>query len=118
MQGRKITSGKYHQLRKKRAFERQKQEREVVLGETKIKSIRVRGNNQKTFLLKSNVANVLVESKAQKTQITNVIETPQNKFWARQNRIVKGAIIETPLGKARITNRPTQEGNINAVLIK
>ena len=31
---------------------------------------------------------------------------------------MKGAIIETSAGKARITNRPSQEGQINAVLIE
>jgi small subunit ribosomal protein S8e len=29
----------------------------------------------------------------------------------------KGAIIDTKLGKAKITSRPGQSGNINAVLI-
>ena len=47
-----------------------------------------------------------------------LIETPQNRFLARQNRLLKSAIIETPLGKARITNRPSQEGQVNAVLLE
>ena len=54
----------------------------------------------------------------QKAEIKNVKETPQNRFWARQNRLLKGAIIETSLGKARITNRPTQEGHINGILLE
>ena len=53
-----------------------------------------------------------------KAEIKNVAETPQNRFLARQNRIMKGVLIETTLGKARITNRPTREGHINAVLLK
>ncbi|MEM4259499.1 MAG: 30S ribosomal protein S8e [Candidatus Pacearchaeota archaeon] len=116
--GRKITGGKYHARRKKRLHERQSQERHVILGETKRKQLRVRGGNTKTILLKSNIANVLVEGKVKKAEIKNVEETPQNKFFARQNRLVRSAIIETSLGKARITNRPSQEGHVNAVLIE
>jgi ribosomal protein S8E len=31
---------------------------------------------------------------------------------------MKGAIITTSLGRAKITNRPTQEGHVNAILLK
>ena len=48
----------------------------------------------------------------------NKNQIPQNIFLARQNRLAKGAIIDTELGKARITNRPSQEGMVNAVLVK
>jgi len=116
--GRKITGGKYHARRKTRLHERPRQERIVVLGETKTKQIRTRGGHIKTVLLKCNIANVIVNNKAQKAKITNVIETPSNKFFARQNRLVKGAIIDTSLGKAKITNRPSQEAQVNAVLIE
>ena len=72
------------------------------------------------FLLTSNIANVYIKKtgKSKKSKITNVLETPSNKFLARQNIIVKGAIIETDSGKARVTNRPSQEGSIQAVLLE
>ena len=53
-----------------------------------------------------------------KEEIKNVLETPQNTFFARQNRLMKGALIQTSLGKAKITNRPGQEGHINAILVE
>ncbi|MDP1695395.1 MAG: 30S ribosomal protein S8e [archaeon] len=115
--GRKITGGKYHKFRKTRKLERKGQEKRVFLGELKRKIIRILGGNKKTFVLKSDIANVIEKGKAKKAKIINVEETPQNKFFARQNRLVKGAIILTSLGKARITNRPSQEGHVNAVLI-
>ncbi len=115
--GRKITGGKYHRQKKRKLYERKNQENIVLLGETKKKQIRVRGGNTKTLLLKTNQANLLIGKKIQKAEIKNVIETPQNRFLARQNRLLKGVIIETSLGKARITNRPSQEGMINAILI-
>lgn len=48
----------------------------------------------------------------------NVLETPSNRFFARQNILTKGTIVETNKGKARITNRPTQEGVVNGILVK
>jgi len=116
--GRKISGGKYHKFRKSRLCETQNQERIVMLGTTKRKYIRIRAGHIKAILLKTNIANIFSDKKAKRANITNVIETPQNKFFARQNRLMKGAIIETSLGKARITNRPSQEGQVNAVLIK
>ena len=115
--GRKISGGKYHLNRKKKLYERQNQERHVILGDTKRKIMRIKGGNTKTVLLKTNFANVCVNGKIQKAEIKNVVETPQNKFFARQNRLMKGAIVDTSLGKAKITNRPTQEGCINAILV-
>lgn len=116
--GRKISGGKYHALRKKRSFEGFVQSRSVTLGNTKRKQLRVKGGAQKTILLKSDEANIMVKGKVQKAKIVNVEQTPQNPFLARQNRLMKGAVIATSIGKARITNRPSQEGLVNAVLLE
>ena len=116
--GRKISGGKYHANRKKKFYEKKGQEREVTLKETKRKQLRVKGGNTKTVLLNANEANILIDGKTKKAEIKNVLETPQNLFHARQNRLSKGTIIQTSLGKAKITNRPSQEGHVNAVLIK
>jgi len=116
--GRKISSGKYHSRRKKKLYEKRNQERIVSLAETKKKNIRTQGGNTKTVLLGTNIVNLTANGKTKKAKITNVIETPQNQFFARQNRLMKGCIIETDQGKAKITNRPSQEGHINAVIIK
>jgi small subunit ribosomal protein S8e len=117
--GRKITGGKYHANRKKKSYERKNQDRHVIVDrETRKKTIRVMGGNNKTFILKTNLVNIVISGKAKKAEITNVEATPQNTFLARQNRLMRGSIIDTSLGKARITNRPSQEGMVNAVLIK
>jgi small subunit ribosomal protein S8e len=117
--GRKITGGKYHAARKKKKFELPGTPRVVKLRDRKMKVLRVMGGNEKQVLLSSNIVNVTNDKgKTKKTTIKNVLETPSNKFLARQNILVKGAIIETELGKARITNRPSQEGSVNAVLIQ
>lgn len=116
--GRKISGGKYHSNRKKRKHERQGQESVVLLGELKRKKVRRRGGDKATITLRSNIVNLTAEGKTRKAEIKNVIETPQNRFLARQNRLMKGVIIETSLGKARITNRPSREGHVNAVLVE
>jgi small subunit ribosomal protein S8e len=46
-----------------------------------------------------------------------IAENPSNRNFARRSIMTKGTVIETSAGKARITNRPGQEGAINAVLI-
>ncbi len=116
--GRKNSGGKYKHSRKKRLYDKKSQEKLVTLRETKRKNIRVVGGNIKTILLNADIANVKTKDGIKKVKIKNVLETPQNVFLARQNRLMKSAVIETEIGKARITNRPSQEGQVNAVLIE
>jgi len=116
--GRKISGGRYKKARKKKLYELLGQRRIIKLGEEKRKTIGVRGGNKKTFLLKSKTINVKLGDKIKKLEMKNVIETPSNRFLARQNILTKGTIVETDLGKVRITNRPSQEGMVNGILIE
>ncbi|MBS3079184.1 30S ribosomal protein S8e [Candidatus Pacearchaeota archaeon] len=118
--GRKITGGKYKFFRKRKKYAIQSVPRKVKLRTTKKKIIRGLGGNTRTVLLSAEYANVLNTNtnKTKKAKILNVVETAADRFLARQNILIKSAIIETELGKAKITNRPSQEGQVNAVLIK
>lgn len=118
--GRKITGGKYKKFRKSKKYSLPGIIRKVKLRETKQKMLRGLGGNLRTVLLSSDTANVFnpETKKSKKVKIKTVVETPSDRFLARQNILVKSAIIDTELGKARITNRPSQEGAVNAVLIK
>ena len=69
-------------------------------------------------MLKGKFINIKTKNKIQKVEIKNVVETPSNRFLARQNILTKGTIVETELGKAKITNRPSQEPIINGILIE
>lgn len=115
--GRQKTGAKYIQSRKKKAYERTGQKKTVKLGEEKRKSIRAKGGNEKSFLLKAKFVNVNIKGN-KKLEIQNVLETPSNRFLARQNIITKGTIVKTELGKVKITNRPTQQPILNGILIK
>ncbi|MEA3329792.1 MAG: 30S ribosomal protein S8e [Nanoarchaeota archaeon] len=118
--GKKISGGRYHKARKKKKYELGRTPRVVKLKETRKKTLRGRGGNKKTVLLGENKINLidLKTKKSKVVKIKNVIETPSNKFLSRQNILTKGAIIETEAGKAKITNRPGQEGCVQGVLIK
>lgn len=117
--GKKISGGKYVQQRKKKKNERTGQKKVVKLSEgDKRKTKKVRGGSKKIFLLRAKFVNVQNKGKAQKVEIKNVLETPSNRFLARQNVITKGTVVETSLGKVKITNRPTQESALNGVLVE
>jgi len=116
--GRKISGGRYIKRRKKKAYEKPGQRRIVKLGDQKSKSKRTMGGNKKTFLLKGKIINVKIKNKSKKIEIKNVLKTPSNRFLARQNILTKGTIVETELGDVKITNRPTQEGMINGILLE
>jgi small subunit ribosomal protein S8e len=116
--GRKISGGRYIANRKKKLYEREGQRRIVKMGEEKRRTKRTRGGNKKVFLLGAKFVNIQSQKGQKKVEIKNVLETPSNRFLARQNIVTKGAIVQTDLGKVRITNRPSQEGIVNGVLVK
>ncbi|MFH1787286.1 MAG: 30S ribosomal protein S8e [archaeon] len=114
--GKKISGGKYIKNRKKKSYEIAGQKRVVKKGEEKRKTKRTLGGNKKTMTLKTKFVNVKSEDKTSKVEIKNVLETPSNRFLARQNIITKGTILETEIGKVKVTNRPSQEGVVNGIL--
>ena len=116
--GKKASGGKYKKSRKKRSYEIQGQRKIVRLAEEKKKSRKTRGGGKKTFLLGARFINVRTDGKSKRAEIKNVLETPSNRFLARQNILTKGTVVETNVGKVRITNRPSQEGIVNGILLK
>jgi len=116
--GRKISGGKYHKQRKKKLYEMPGMPVNIKLGEIKKKKQRTRGGEFRIVLLSTNKANIF-NPKTKKPQVVNIksiTDVPSNRYV--KDVLVKGAIIDTELGKARITNRPGQEGNVQAVLIE
>ncbi|WP_457591004.1 30S ribosomal protein S8e [Geoglobus sp.] len=117
---RKYTGKLYRRFRKKRKYELGREYIETLIGDRKIKKIRVRGGNYKIRLFRDKYANVYIPSqkKVVKAEIRTVVENKAHIHFARRNVITKGAVIETSVGKAVVTNRPGQEGIINAVLVE
>ena len=90
----------------------------IITTKKKVKNIRTRGGNIKErglFLKEANI--ISTEGKASKAIIKKVLENSASRHYPRMGVITKGAVIETDKGKAKVTNRPGQEGVINAVLM-
>jgi len=118
---RKFSGSRYVDYRKKRLSELGRAPALTkVEKEHKAVKVRGRGENYKFKVLKAAFANVFdpTTKKYTKAKIKIVVESPANIYYVRRNIIVKGAVIETELGKARVTSRPGQDGVVNAVLIK
>ncbi len=117
---RKYTGGRIIRSRGKRRFELGGEEANTLLGETNRKTERTYGGAEKVRLLRDASA-IVTDPKtktAAKVKIETVSGNPANIHYVRRNIVTKGAIIKTELGTARVTNRPGQEGSINAVLIQ
>lgn len=116
---RKASGSRYHDRRKKRHFECGNDATGTRIAETKCKVTRVLGGNRKRVLLKSDTINLIdpKTKKALKGTIKIVIDNPANRNFIRANILTKGTIVDTDKGKARITNRPGQEGTVNGVLV-
>lgn len=115
----KPTGKKIRVARHKKKYELGYSPTDTKIGERRLKIVAARGNTTKLKLLQGNIANILdpKTGRCQTSKITTVSENAANPHFVRRNIITKGAVIQTELGKARVTNRPGQEGSINAVLI-
>ena len=113
------TGRRIRYARGKRKFEIGKEQHLTTIGAPKQKAVRTKGDNKKVRSLTTNIAYIVDQKtgKTTKTEITSVIENSANIHYIRRNIMNKGAIIDTKLGKAKITSRPGQSGTINAVLI-
>ena len=117
---RKKTGGRRIYARKKRKFELGSDPVYMTIGEVRRKKVRGRGGNYRVKLLRGDVANVSdpKTGTTKKVKILRVVENPANPHFVRRNFITKGAVIETEIGKARVTSRPGQDGVVNAVLMR
>ncbi len=84
----------------------------------KVKTSRTIGGNVKVSLLTTNKISLAdKKGKITLTEMVNVVENPANTHLVRRNILTKGAIVETKLGKAKITSRPGQGGTVSGVLV-
>ncbi|HEY9245334.1 MAG TPA: 30S ribosomal protein S8e [Candidatus Methanoperedens sp.] len=116
---RKYTGGRIIRSRGKKRFELGGEEANTLLGETIRKKVKILGGKDKVRLLRDLTAVVTdpTTKTVKKVKIETVSGNPANIHYVRRNIITKGAIIRTEMGSARVTNRPGQEGSINAVLL-
>jgi len=116
---RKPTGARAKTNRNKRKIEFGRDPAETKIGERKIKKIRTKGGNEKIRLTYDKQINVLdpKNQKVQVAEIMGVVENTANIQFVRRNIINKGAVVETSLGKVKVTSRPGQHGMVNGVLV-
>ena len=113
------TGRRIRYARGKRKFEIGRERHLTTIGTPALKKVRTIGNNRKTRVKTTDLAYVVdpKNNKTTKTEIISVAENSANIHYVRRNIINKGAIIETKLGKAKVTSRPGQTGTVNAILL-
>ena len=116
---RTVTGARYKPDRKKKKYELSGNPTLTVFGEAKIKVVKKKGGKKKGRVLRSNILNVFnpKTKRHQKTKIKKVLENPSNRYYTKRNIITKGTIVETELGKAKVTSRPGQDGALNGILL-
>ncbi len=116
---RKITGGRRRYHRKKRKFELGTDFHPAVIATHKNKRMKSRGGNHKTKVMGAEHVNLSTpDGKMVRVKIQTVVENPANPNYVQRNILTKGAIINTPKGKARVTSKPGKDGVINAVAIE
>jgi small subunit ribosomal protein S8e len=79
--------------------------------------VRGRGGNSRIRLKRAAMINVVLkDGKMKKVAIKRVVES-RNTEYIRMNIITKGAVVETEVGKVKVTNRVGQDGVVNGVLV-
>ena len=115
---RKRTGGRLKHASKKKRHELGREPAETTVGEPRFQIIDSRGTEDKLRALSTNVAQLADGGETTEVEIEDVVENPANVNYARRNIITKGAIIETSDGQARVTSRPGQVGQVNAVALE
>jgi small subunit ribosomal protein S8e len=114
---RKRTGGRRRSVHKKRKHQLGRSPTETRIGDVKLKTVDARGGDTKVRAISTDVASIATGNGVVNSSIENVVENDANPNYVRRNIITKGAIIETDAGRARVTSRPGQVGQVNAVLI-
>jgi len=115
---RKRTGGRRRPVRDKRKSDLGSEPTEPTVGEPSLKFVDARGGTEKVRVISTTVASVADGDTVAEATIETVVENAANPNYARRNIVTKGAIVETDLGKARVTSRPGQDGQVNAVLVE
>lgn len=114
---RKKSGGRKRPYRGRRRFEFGSTSARTVIGESTSFLSRSRGGNSKVRSIRERNVNLSDSSgKVVRSEILSVADNPAGVDLRRGSIITKGAVIQTPLGRARVTSRPGQSGVINAVL--
>ena len=118
---RKISGGIRRPSRKKRKYELGGYPLLTRIGneDVRIKK-RVRGGHASVRAKVVTYANICdpETGECRKVKINRVVENEANREYVRLGIITRGAVVETEVGLARVTSRPSRDGVVNAVPLK
>lgn len=114
---RKRTGGRKRHQRDRRKHELGREPTETTLDDQRLKTVSTRGTGRKVRALATDEALLSREGDTIMTTIEDVIENGANPNYVRRNIITKGAIVKTADGRARVTSRPGQTGQVCAVAV-
>ena len=118
--GKRKTGGAMTKFRKKRKFELGSNPMMTKLGPEKKRFTEMKGGMYKLRSASAEYANVYDQSSkaTKRVRITDIIANTASPHFVRRGIITKGTTVETELGLARVSSRPSQDGVVNAVLVK
>ncbi|MCB9362626.1 30S ribosomal protein S8e [Candidatus Woesearchaeota archaeon] len=116
---RKLTGSCYHSYRRKKSYEKGRLPAMTKLGEKKVKTIRIIGGNEKSYLMSTDTINVFDPKTKKHTavKIKSITENTANRNFVRRNVMTKGTVVDTEKGKVKITSRPGQDPILNGVFV-
>jgi small subunit ribosomal protein S8e len=93
---------------------------ETRIGEVKRKTYRIRGDNVKVKAYAVNKINVTIKKDhtSKVATVKNVASNKASMDLQRRNILTKGAIVNTDIGKVKITSRPGQVGQLSGLLLE
>ena len=116
---RKASGGRYNsRVRSKKLVYKGSDPTHPKIGATKLKSTRTRGGSAKMKVVRSEKINLFDGKSFVQAKLITVVENKANKNYVRRNILTKGTVVNTDKGKAKVTNRPGQEGVVNAILVE
>ena len=118
---RKSTGGRLKHARGKRRTEISSENQFAYLGEEdQRKNYRKTAGSQTVRLLAVHEINVNdpKEGKTVRSTINTVLENDADPNYVRRNIVTKGAIVDTDVGRVRVTSRPGMHGVVSGVLLE
>ena len=115
---RKLTGGRYVAYRKGRQHARVESPNLTKIDTPKVRSVRIAGGASKQKILQTNKINVATKGKVVQAELKAVIEHEADRNFVIRNIVSKGAIVDTSLGKVKVTSRPGQTGTLSGVLVE
>ena len=110
-----------HRYRGKRRTEVSSEAQYAYIGEKDDRKMyRKNAGSQTTRLLSANTVNVNIpkEGTTVKATINSVIANDADPNFIRRNIVTKGSIVDTSMGKVKITSRPGMHGVASGILLE